>query len=110
LRVIVISAFLLLWSNAIARATMVDTVAPETAKAGDEVTANGSDIGSDKVAEMYLTSGGTDLKAEITEQTDKTIKFKVPAAVKPGRWALLINVKSGGSGTLLELPVKITVE
>ena len=101
-----LTVFLLLLSNMTARATNIDTVDPATAKAGDVVAASGSDIGSDKVSELYLTTGSTDLKVEIVEQTEKTIKFKVPAAVKPGRWALMINVKS----QLMELPVKITVE
>jgi hypothetical protein len=107
---VVMASLLMLSLVTIARATSLDSVDPATAKAGDVVTATGSDVGAAQVSELYLTSGSTDLKVEITEQTDKSIKFKVPAAIKPGRWALMINVKSGDRATLLELPVKITVE
>ena len=110
LSAIFFAVLLLLISPQMARPTMIDSVDPTTAKAGDVVTATGTDIGSEQVTEVYLTSGGTDLKVEVVEQTAKSLKFKVPAAIKAGRWALLINVKQGEGRALMELPVKITVK
>jgi hypothetical protein len=37
-----------------------------------------------------------------TKLTDKLIKFKVPAQVKPGRWALMTHMKSGSEPKLIE--------
>jgi len=110
LSAIFLAFVLMLLSPQVARPTVIDSVDPATAKAGDVVTATGTDIGSDQVTEVYLTSGSTDLKVEVVEQTSKSIKFKVPAAIKAGRWALLINVKQGEGRALMELPVKVTVE
>jgi len=57
-----------------------------------------------------LTNGTDDIKVEMTQQTDKLIKFKVPSGVKAGRWALMVRLKSGKGPQLIEQPVKVTVE
>lgn len=92
-----------------AQASRITTVDPATAKVGDTASANGEGIDKSKVEELYLTDGKLDIKVTISEQTDTLIKFKVPTAVKPGRWALMIKTK-GAEARLLEQPVKITIE
>ena len=47
---------------------------------------------------------------QILEQTDNAIKFKVPGGIKSGRWALMIHLKTVNGPTLIEQPVKLTVE
>lgn len=87
----------------------INTVEPLTAKASDTVTATGEGLDKSKVVELYLTTGTVDVKVEVLEQTDTSIKFKVPANIKPGRWAPML--RTGGSDPkLLEQPVKITIE
>ena len=90
-----------------ADASKVASVEPPTAKAGDILTATGEGLAKTSVTAVFLTNGTDDFKAEVVEQTDTAVKFKVPAAVKPGRWAVMIQVKDG---MLLEQPVKVTIE
>jgi hypothetical protein len=86
----------------------INSVEPPSAKAGDIVSAAGESIDKSKVDVLYLTDGTNDIKVAMTEQTETLIKFKVPAGVKPGRWALMIKAK--GTGQLIEQPVKVTIE
>ena len=87
---------------------LIQSVDRETAKVGDVVTASGTTLDQSNVAEMYLTDGKTDIKAEIVNQTATTIKFKVPQ-VPAGRYALEISTQER-TPRLLEMPVKITIE
>jgi hypothetical protein len=84
-------------------------VEPGSAKIGDTATASGENIDKSKVAKLYLTDGKVDIVVAMMEQTDTAIKFKVPANVKPGRYALMIETK-GSEARMLEQPVKITIE
>lgn len=88
------------------RITGVD---PEAGKIGDTVGAAGESMDKSKVAELYLTDGKNDFKVDILEQTETAIKFKIPAKIKPGRYALMIKTK-GPDVKLLEQPVRLTVE
>ena len=84
-------------------------VTPDTAKAGDVVSVEGTNLGKANVAEVYLTDGSKDWKCEIVEQGDSAIKFKVPAKADKGRLALMI-LTAGKGPKLLELPNKLNVE
>ena len=94
-----------------AQSTMpqMQTVEPATAKIGDLVTVTGDHLGPDVVATLYLTDGKTDFKVDMIEQTDAAIKFKIPAAAKTGRFALMVLTK-GKSAKLIEEPVKVLIE
>ena len=92
-----------------AAAASIKSVEPDTAKAGDVLTATGEAIDQASVDALYLTNGKDDVQVEVVEQTDKSIKFKIPASIKPGRWSLMIQTK-GNQPMLIEQPVKITVE
>ena len=87
----------------------IESVDPGTAKVGDTVGAVGEAIGKANVVELYLTDGTNDIKVAILEQSDKLIKFKVPANVKPGRYSLMIKT-SGNTPKLLEQPVKVEIQ
>ena len=105
-----LAALLLFPLTGAAQSVEITSVDPPTAKVGDVVSATGEGIGSANVDELYLTNDAQDAKVTMIEQTDKLIKFKVPAGVKPGRWALMIHTKSGSGTKLFEQPVKVTIE
>jgi hypothetical protein len=91
------------------RMTGVD---PDTGKRGDIVTVSGENLGKDHIAKVYLTDGGdgkNDVEVQIVEQTDTSIKFKIPAKAISGRLALMILTTTKPQ-QLIEQPVKITIE
>ncbi len=90
-----------------ARGQRIATVDPLSAKAGDTVSARGEGIEKAAVDTLYLTDGTHDFKCEMIEQTATGITFKVPAAMKTGRWALMLHTTKN---QLIEQPVKLTVE
>jgi uncharacterized membrane protein len=61
------------------------------------------------VVKLYLTDGKNDLEVQMTEQAAASIKFKIPANAKAGRFSLMI-LTSGKEPKYIEQPVKITVE
>jgi hypothetical protein len=86
----------------------VTTVEPDTGKVGDIISAKGENLDRSSIAEVYLTDGSHDTKAEITEQAEAQIKFKVPQNVKAGRYHILMLTADKKS--LVEQPVVFTVE
>lgn len=85
----------------------VVSVNPATAKVGDIVTVNGNAIEKSNVDTLYLTDGKTDIKVEVTEQSENAIKFKVPDAAKAHRWAVMVHTTKD---QLIEEPVHVTIE
>ncbi len=85
------------------------SVTPDTGKIGDVLTVEGEHLDRKLVRELYLTDGRTDWKTEIIEQTETTIKFKIPDNAKPGRFALMV-LTGGSEPRLIEQPVKVNVE
>jgi hypothetical protein len=98
-----------LWLSAETTMPQMQTVDPATAKNGDVVTVTGDNLGPNIVATLYLTDGKADFKVEMTEQTAASIRFKIPAAMKPGRFALMVLTK-GKDAKLIEQPVKVLIE
>jgi hypothetical protein len=91
-----------------AQSTRILRVDKLTAKVGDIVTATGVAMDKANMDTLYLTDGSKDIKVDMTEQTDKEIKFKVPEQAKSHRWALMVRTTT--TGQLMEEPVKVTVE
>ncbi len=89
--------------------TRITSIDPATAKVGDEVSAAGDGLDATKVDALFLTNDKQDIQVEISEQSDKAIKFKVPAKATPGRWALMYRTKEAAP-KLMEEPIKLTVE
>ena len=85
------------------------TVEPGNGKTGDELTVSGENLDKTNVAKVYLTDGKNDFEVPVTDQEATTIKFKIPAKVKPGRLALMILTR-GKEPKLIEQPVKVNVE
>jgi hypothetical protein len=90
-------------------APQVRTVDPDSVKAGDVVTLQGENLGQEYVSGIILTDGNADFKAPITEQAAAAIKIRVPASLKPGRFAVVLRLKKDPTREL-EQPVKVTIE
>ena len=80
---------------------------PMTAKVGDVVTVSGESIDKKNIDILYLTDGKTDIKVEVTEQSEKSIKFKVPESAKGKRWTVMVHTTKD---QLIEEPVRVTIE
>jgi hypothetical protein len=87
------------------RMTSVD---PTNGKIGDVIVVTGENLQKANVAKLYLTDGKNDLVAEVVEQTDTTIKFKIPAKAT-GRMAVMV-LTTGKEPQLIEQPVKVTID
>lgn len=85
------------------------SIDPGNGKGGGEFTVSGEHLDKASVAKVYLTTGSTDVEVAITDQTENTIKIKVPANTKAGRFALLI-LTAGPRPLQIEQPVKVTIE
>jgi len=87
----------------------MEAVTPETGRVGDVLTVEGQNLGKTTVESLYLTDGQTDWKTEIVEQSATSIRFKIPTTAKPGRFSLMV-LTAGDTQTLIEQPIKVTVE
>jgi IPT/TIG domain len=87
----------------------IQTVTPDTVKAGAEITVEGRNLGKAWVGELYLTTTGSDVKLAITTQKDEQIIAKLPANVQPGRYRLMI-LTTGNAPRFVEQPVMLVVE
>ncbi|HLH44399.1 MAG TPA: IPT/TIG domain-containing protein [Bryobacteraceae bacterium] len=83
------------------------SVDPATAKVGEIVTVSGEAIDKKNVDMLYLTDGKTDIKVDVTEQSEKSIKFKVPESARGKRWAVMVHTTKD---QLIEEPVRVTVQ
>ena len=86
------------------------TVEPMSGKVGTEFVVTGEHLGKAIVAELYLTDGTNDIKLVISEQTDTTLKSKIPAAAKVGERYKLMILTKGKEPKLIEQPVRFEVE
>ena len=106
LAVLLVISFTLSAQETFPRMTSVD---PATAKSGVEVTVAGENLDKANVAEVYLSDGEKDVKVQMTEQTATSVKFKVPDAMKPGRFSLVV-LTTTKPAKLIDQPVKVTIE
>jgi len=82
-------------------------VEPDTAKAGDTISAKCENVTKTSFSDFYLTDGKADTKVAIASQTDSEIKFTVPK-MKAGRYHLAFLTANKAS--MVEQPVVLTVE
>jgi hypothetical protein len=87
---------------------MIKAVDPDTAKAGDVLTATGTHLDKTSVASLYMIQGEKTIQVSVQSQTEEAIQFKVPADVKPGRFQLMI-LTTGANPQYLEEPVYFIV-
>ena len=82
---------------------------PQVAKPGTVLTITGTALDSSKVEEIYLTDHRFDMKVKVLEQTETTLKIRVPPFATPGRQQLLILTR-GQNPQYLEMPLYVTIE
>ena len=104
-----VSAIALAADEPVRPVPMIKAVDPDTAKAGDELTAAGAHLEKVLVAELYMIQGEQTIKVTITSQKEDAIKFTVPSAVKAGRYQLMV-LTTGNNPQYLEEPVFVTVQ
>src|SRR3954463_8966006 len=87
------------------------SVEPGNGKTGDVVVVSGENLQKDAVSKVYLTDGKNDFEVAITDQSDKELKFKIPAKAT-GRLALMILTasKDAKDQKLIEQPVKVQID
>jgi len=85
------------------------TVEPANGKAGDVLAVAGENLTKPAIDKLYLTDGKLDVQVEVTEQTATSLKFKIPASAKAGRFSLMV-LTGGKDPKYIEQPVKVTVE
>ena len=83
------------------------SVDPPNGKRGDVVAVTGENLQKDLVSKVYLTDGKNDLIVEVTEQTDTSIKFKIPAQAAGGLALMILT--AGKDAKYIEQPVKLTI-
>jgi hypothetical protein len=89
------------------RMTAVD---PTNGKTGDVIVATGENLQKATVAKIYLTDGKNDLTCEMLDQTDTTIKFKIPAHAAVGARLTVMVLTTGKDAKLIEQPVKVEID
>ena len=102
------SAFAAYGQQAMPRMTAVE---PQNGKLGDVIVVSGENLQKDVVAKVYLTDGKNDIEVTVSDQTDKELKFKVPAKAT-GRLSLMIltHAKDPKDAKLIEQPVKLQID
>jgi len=88
---------------------MMRVVEPGNGKVGDLITVTGENLDKGSVAKLILNDGTTDFPTPIAEQDATTLKFKIPANLKPGRFSLILLTR-GKDPKEIEQPVKLTVD
>lgn len=86
------------------------SVDPANGKAGDVIVATGENLQKALVAKLYLTDGKNDLTCEMLDQTDTTIKFKIPAHAAIGTRLTVMVLTTGKDPRYIEQPVKVEID
>jgi hypothetical protein len=94
---------------ALAQAPQMTAVDPAKGKTGSVLVVTGVHLDKQRVDEVYLSDHTLDLMVKILEQTESSIKFRIPPSVKPGRLQLVVK-PPGNDAPLLDQPVWVTVE
>jgi hypothetical protein len=90
-------------------APQMTDISQKAAKPGEIITVSGQGLNSKNIDEIYLTDHKFDMRVKVLEQTQTTVKFRVPPFAKPGRTQLLFLTR-GDEPKLLEQPVYLLIE
>jgi hypothetical protein len=88
---------------------LVRTLAPSPAKPGAVLVAAGQNLGREFVASAYLTQGENTYQLEITNQMPESLKVRIPADLKPGRFGLMVLTR-GETPRYIDEPVFVNIE
>ena len=83
---------------------------PASGKKGDIIAVTGINLDKGCVVKVYLTDGKHDTLVEVTEQTQTSIKFKIPGGLEVGTRFALMVLTPGANPKLIEQPVKVLIE
>ncbi|HLI84606.1 MAG TPA: IPT/TIG domain-containing protein [Bryobacteraceae bacterium] len=86
------------------------SVDPASGKAGDVIAVTGENLDKTKVEKVFLTDGKNDIPVEVTEQSNKTIKFKIPAKAATGERLAVMILTAGKDAKYIEQPVRVMIE
>jgi hypothetical protein len=105
---LLVAAFAAHGQQAMPRMTSVE---PPNGKSGDVIVVSGENLQKAAVAKVYLTDGKNDIEVSIDAQTEKELKFKIPAKAA-GRLSLMILTasKDPKDQKLIEQPVKVQID
>src|SRR5579863_4638669 len=92
-----------------AQAPQMRSIEPGKGKVGSVLLVSGVHLDKHNVDEVYLSDHTLDLMVKILEQSETSIKFRIPPSVKPGRLQLVLKTP-GEEAMLLEQPVWVTIE
>ena len=84
-------------------------VEPGTVKAGAEVTVTGDNLSKELITAVYLITDKDQIEVKVLSQSEKELKFKVAAEVKPARYRIAV-LTTTAEPALLEEPVRLVVE
>src|SRR5262249_5905090 len=87
----------------------VSRLEPAEARPGDFVAAYGRSLDRSKVEDVSLNAPDRFLLVHIVEQTEASIRFKVPAKALPGRYTLALHLV-GRYLNIVEQPVMLIIE
>jgi hypothetical protein len=87
---------------------LITAIEPPTGAPGEIMTALGLDIGTSRVAEIYLVSADTRRKVQIVSQSRTAIRFRIPAEVRRGRLTLAVKTTDVPS-RWIEQPTSVLV-
>ena len=107
--IVLATAWVGLQGQTLERCPTATRLEPNIARPGTVVTITGVAMGKSKVDEVFLTDHRFDLKVKVLEQTETTLKIRVPPFAKAGRQQLLFLTK-GTDPAYLEQPVFVLVE
>jgi hypothetical protein len=86
------------------------TVDPLSGKKGDVIAVTGENLDKAKVDKVFLTDGKNDTPVEVIEQTDTTIKFKIPDNAATGERLAVMILTTGKDAKYIEQPVRVMIE
>jgi hypothetical protein len=89
-------------------AVTIQQVMPQEARSGDLVVATGMALGASHVLELYLVDvNQISYRAEIVDQMDAALRFRVPAKIPAGEMRLAVKIL--GQANLLEQPATLRI-
>jgi hypothetical protein len=86
------------------------SVNPANGRVGDAIVATGENLQKALVAKLFLTDGKNDLACDMIEQTDTTIRFKIPAHSAVGSRLTVMVLTTGKDAKYIEQPVKVEID
>src|SRR3954451_9195136 len=91
------------------RTPLMRTVDPYKVTAGEQVVILGENLDKERIADVFLSDGKVNVPVVIVEQQEKKLVVKLPATLKPGRYAFVVMLPEIPP-MYIEEPVKITIE